>query len=203
MTVLLDKIRKSEDIQNILDLLYDFTLIQPTADSLKRGFSIDQPVLCIATDACGGTYALLGEGDDEKRPVLFVSSEGQAGVLAPCFNDFMALVLTMPFWMDVLKYSRGGKLPEMKKAFQLLNRESDADMNELLEDDGDKRSYRTVQRWMFNTLELKEVGDPVERLYDAVFKSPGINCCGKKDKRQYTSLFSSYGTADNPLWKKK
>jgi hypothetical protein len=203
LPLILKKIKKSGDAQNYLDLLYDFTLIQPTEDSLKRGFKTDVAVLCFATDACGGTYALIGSGDLEKRPVVFISSEGRAGTVATSIDQFMALLLAMPFWLDVLKFSGGGKITEMEKAYKLLEQETELDMNELLEDDEDPRRYKAVQKLLKTTLDIKECTKPIQVLYDAIHAKPEFKVYAKKDGKPYDGLFNKYVTTDNPMWKQK
>lgn len=203
LPLMLKKIKKSGDAQNYLDLLYDFTLIQPTEDSLKRGFKADVPVLCFASDACGGTYALAGSGELDKRPVVFVSSEGQAGAVAPSIDQFMALLIAMPFWLDVLKFSGGGKITEMEKAYKLLERETELDMNELLEDDDDPRRYKAVQKLLKTTLDIKDCPKPLHVLFDAVSAKPEFKAYAKKDGSPYGSLFNRFVTTDNPMWKQK
>ncbi len=195
------KIKKSDDLQNYFDLLYDFTLIPPTEDSLKRGFKTEESVVCFGTDACGGTYALVGAGDVEKRPVAFISSEGQAGVIAKNFEGFVSLLVAIPFWVDVLKFSGGGKISEMEKAYNKLEKETVQDMNELLEDDDDPRRYKAVQALLIKNLELKSIAKPVETFYEAVGSKPELKVYAKKDNRLYDSLFSPFTVQNNPLWK--
>lgn len=200
---LLQKIKKSPSMQNVLDLLYDFTLIKPTEDLLTRGVKTELQLLAVATDACGGTYALLGDAEIEKRPVVFISSEGQAGVIASSFNAFVALLITMPFWLDVLKFSGSGKLSEMEKAFALLQREVEQDMNELLEDDDNPKKYKTIQKELMAQLNLQLLNQPVAALYQSVKNGGVLSVYDKKNGKPHTSLFSPYVTADNPLWQVK
>lgn len=203
LPMMLKTISKSDWLQNYFDLLYDLTLMAPTTDAVKCGFKTDMPVICFAKAVCGGTYLLIGEGEMEKRPVAFVNTDGQAGIVALNFNDFISLIVTMPFWMDVLKFSGGGKLPEMEKAYTLLAREAVKDMNELLEDDGDPLNYGTVQKKIEKVLGLMPVAKPVKVLYDAVTMVHPFRVYSKKDGKTYQNLFSKYITTDNPQWKSK
>ena len=59
----------------------------------------------IGSDASGGAFVLLPTDH-----VLYVSSEGRAGIIAASFEAFIQLVVARPYWLDILKFSAGGDL---------------------------------------------------------------------------------------------
>lgn len=201
MPLCMTRIQKSHDLQNDLELLYDFALMKPTEETSKQGFNVNVPALCIGRDACGGVFALVGEGDEATRRVAYISSEGQAGIVAETFDAFMSLVVTMPFWLDVLKFSGGGNVDEMEKACKLLSRDVVEDMDDMLEDDDDERDYRTVQKQMMKRLEVKEMTDPVRYLHRCVASGNDVEFSSSKDGTPYEFLFNRFVTTDNPMWK--
>src|SRR5690349_24052824 len=62
----------------------------------------------IGSDGSGGALVLL-----PSQTVLYVSSEGRAGIIADSFEAFVQLVVARPYWLDILKFSAGGDLQEM------------------------------------------------------------------------------------------
>ena len=65
----------------------------------------------IAEDASGGVY-LIGSGGR----ILYVTSDELAGVIAVSLADALSLFVAFPYWRDLLKFSGGGDLTEMKRA---------------------------------------------------------------------------------------
>ena len=61
----------------------------------------------IGSDGCGGTFVLL-----PSRNVLYVSSEGRAGIIAGTFEAFIQLFVAHPYWLDILKFSAGGEFED-------------------------------------------------------------------------------------------
>ncbi|WP_244607476.1 hypothetical protein [Bradyrhizobium symbiodeficiens] len=47
--------------------------------------------------------------------MLYVSSDGQTGIIADTFEAFVQLVVARPYWVDILRFS-GGDLAEMRSA---------------------------------------------------------------------------------------
>jgi hypothetical protein len=68
-------------------------------------FSVDglDDVTQVGSEGSGGTFVLLSPG-----PVLYVSSEGRAGIIAATFEEFIQLIVACPYWLDILKFSGGG-----------------------------------------------------------------------------------------------
>ena len=70
----------------------------------------------IGSDAAGGAFVLLPPA----QRVLYVSSEGQAGIIAADFEEFIQLIVACPCWHDILKYSANGNLHQMRAAAAAL-----------------------------------------------------------------------------------
>ncbi len=69
----------------------------------------------IGSESSGGAFVLLPAGQ-----VLYVASEGRAGIIAASFEELIQLVVACPYWPDILKYSAGGDIDEMRRAAQML-----------------------------------------------------------------------------------
>ncbi|MFJ5989722.1 hypothetical protein [Lentzea sp. NPDC092896] len=68
--------------------------------------SIDSglPLEPVAGDFTGGQFYLCGEASSE-RPVLYASSEGQAGLVANNLREAVELVVGLPHWRDCLTFA--------------------------------------------------------------------------------------------------
>src|SRR5438132_5236134 len=112
----------------------------------------------IASDGSGSAFVLLPSQD-----VLYVSSEGRAGIIADSFEAFIQLVVARPYWLDILKFSAGGDLQEMRRAADALEA--------TLDDEDDVNEAREEIR---GGLGLPDANDPIGALYDAVAASDAI-----------------------------
>ena len=134
----------------------------------------------IGSDASGGAFVLL-----PSQHVLYVSSEGRAGIIAESFEAFIQLVVARPYWLDILKFSGGGDLQEMRRAADALEA--------TLEDEADVKAAREEIR---GRLDLPEPDDPVGALYEAVAASDAI--VRATDGSPFTTLFNRFSIDDNP-----
>ena len=134
----------------------------------------------IGSDGSGGTFVLL-----PSQKVLYVSSEGRAGIIAESFEAFVKLVVAHPYWLDILKFSAGGDLHEMRRAAATLEAS--------LDDEDDVNEAREEIR---KGLDLPEANDPVRALYDAVAGSEAI--VRATDGSPFTTLFNRF-SIDSPM----
>jgi hypothetical protein len=118
--------------------------------------------------------------------VLYVSSEGRAGVIADNFDAFIQLVVAHPYWLDILKFSAGGDLQEMRRAAAALEatRDDEDDINEAREE-------------IRIRLDLPDAADPVGALYEAVAASDAI--VRATDGSPFTTLFNRFSIDNNPM----
>ena len=134
----------------------------------------------IGSDGSGGAFVLL-----PSRNVLYVSSEGRAGIIAESFEAFVKLVVAHPYWLDILKFSAGGDLHEMRRAADALEA--------TLDDEDDVNEAREQIR---NGLDLPEANDPVGALYDAVAASDAV--VRATDGSPFTTLFNRFSINNAP-----
>ena len=135
----------------------------------------------IGSDGTGGAFVLLPSQD-----VLYVSSEGRAGIIADSFEAFVQLVVARPYWLDILKFSGGGDLQEMRRAAEALEA--------TLEDEDDVNESREEIR---RRLDLGEADDPVGALYEAIAASDAI--VRATDGSPFTTLFDRFSIDNNPM----
>jgi hypothetical protein len=135
----------------------------------------------IGSDGSGGAFVQL-----PSQNVLYVSSEGRAGVIAGSFEAFIQLVVARPYWLDILKFSAGGDLQEMRRAADALEatRDDEDDINEAREE-------------IRAGLELPEADDPVGALYEAVAASDAV--VRATDGSPFTTLFNRFSIDNNPM----
>jgi hypothetical protein len=144
----------------------------------------------IAGDAAGGCYLLCGSGSS--RPVVFVTSEGQAGLIAADLTTALEMMVTLPYWLDCLKFSAGGQLEEMQFASARLEREFLTYFPEL----------RDQQAELRNELGLSQgpAGQVLARLRASVASTQPAFVLLGRDGERYRSLFSTFRVSDNPAW---
>ncbi|WP_275193746.1 hypothetical protein [Bradyrhizobium sp. CSA207] len=133
----------------------------------------------VGSDGSGGAFVLLPSQD-----VLYVSSEGRAGIIAGTFEAFVQLVVARPYWLDVLKFSAGGDLAEMRRAADALEATLEGDVNQ-------------AREAIRDALDLPEADDPVGALYDAVAASGAI--VRATDGSPFTTLFNRFSIDSNPM----
>jgi len=135
----------------------------------------------IASDGSGGAFVLRPALD-----VLYVSSEGRAAVIADDFEAFIQLVVACPYWLDILKFSAGGDLAEMRRAARALEA--------TLDDEDEVNEAREEIR---GALDLPEPDDPVGALYEAIAASDAI--VRTTDGSPFTTLFNRFSIDSNPV----
>jgi len=135
----------------------------------------------IGSDGSGGAFVLM-----PSQNVLYVSSEGRAGIIAESFEAFVQLVVARPYWLDILKFSAGGDLQEMRRA---------ADALEATRDDEDE--VNEAREKIRSSLDLPEPDDPVGALYEAVAASDAI--VRATDGSPFTTLFNRFSIDNNPM----
>jgi hypothetical protein len=149
----------------------------------ERWFTIDgiDAPRQIGSDGSGGAFVLL-----PPQKVLYVSSEGRAGIVADTFEAFIQLVVARPYWLDILKFSGGGDLQEMRRAAEAL--EATLDDEDVI--NGAREEIR-------KGLGLGEADDPVEALYETIAASDAI--VRATDGSPFTTLFNRFSIDDNPM----
>ncbi|MGY8664466.1 hypothetical protein Q3C01_19240 [Bradyrhizobium sp. UFLA05-109] len=139
-------------------------------------FSIDgiEAPRQVGSDGSGGAFVLL-----PSNHVLYASSEGRAGIIAATFEDFIQIVVACPYWLDILKFSAGGDLEQMRRAAVALEA--------TLDDEDDINDARDAIRDAFD---LPALADPIGVLYEAVAASDAI--VRATDGSPFTTLFNRF-----------
>jgi hypothetical protein len=158
-------------------LSWTFELRFVADDQEPVWFSIDGAggIKRIARNGAGGVFALVSGSPR----VVYISSEGAAGVVANNLDEFIALVMACPYWHDLLKFSGGGKLDEMRRAATVLELGT--------VDDDELEEARALLK---SELELAELADPVGSLHQAVATSDLI--IRDQYGSPFVSLFNSF-----------
>lgn len=152
----------------------------------------------VAGDGNGNQFVQVDDG-----PIVFVDHEARAGVLAENVQEFFELVVNAPYWRDLLKFSGGGQLSEMRRVQPLLEQglEED-DRDEEFYDPGDKVAER--RPFLLKALGLASDIDVVGRLHEAVSKPRPFRIIGKardgEPEFELLSLFNDNVIEDNPRW---
>jgi hypothetical protein len=137
----------------------------------------------IGREGAGGVFVELPD-----RRILYASSEGEAGIIAADFQAFIQLIVTHPYWKDLLKFSGGGKLSEMRRAAIAMEAFTLDDEEELVE----------AREFVIAELALDEAVDAIGALYRAVSAS-GLIVRSMWDGNPAVSLFNSFTIDSNPM----
>lgn len=137
----------------------------------------------IGRDSTGGQFLV----SQVSGQVFYFSSEGEAGALANDFATFMTIVVALPFWRDILKYSSHGKIAEIRRATGALE-------DDLFEEE----ESVTSRDQLAELLELDEEIDVVAELHAAVSSKIVIH---DQWGNVTESLFGRFTIDDNPMWR--
>jgi len=168
--------------------IYDFELSIGDEDTSWIKLQPEESFDLLAREGGGGVFVSYGSFELEERPVLFASSEGQAGKIANNLTELISTFVEIPYWYDLLKFSDGGSLSEMRKSAVYL----EAEYNE---DNPDLQEYKKI---ISNKLGLDLFSDPIAQLHSCV----GDTSCTlvSPDGWKYESLFGQFKTTDNKFW---
>jgi hypothetical protein len=183
MSITLAALTASPEVVERLRRSFDFHIV---TDAREPGwFSVDgaESFERIGRDGTGGAFVSL----PGSPRVLYISSEGESGIVAADLDAFMALIVACPYWRDILKYSANGNLDEMRRAAPVLESVT------LDEEEG----LDEARDFLKSELGLAEPEDPVGALYravstsDVVVRAPDGNPC--------SPLFGRFTIDDHPM----
>ena len=142
--------------------------------------------LVVAGESTGGAFLAYGNGDFDQMPILYVTSDGMAGKVASNLSEFLGILVALPYWQDLLKFSRGGDLAEMRRTADLLKHN--------VEDE----SVTIVKSRLMSVLDIQEISDPVGLLHQNVETT---DCTAvAEDGWRYVSLFNKFTSDDVRRW---
>jgi len=169
---------------------FDFEICEPHLLSNDWPISLSEELVVLAEDGSGGAYCIQEKIDPEESSVIFLSSEGQAGKVAENLTEFLTIMVALPYWRDLLKFSAGGELEEMRKAIPFLNAE-------ILEDEPEILSKKKL---ISKALNLPTLADPVQTLFNSVKLGTAMEI-NAVDGSSYEGLFNTFSVNDNRAWK--
>lgn len=106
---LLRKIRETPGIEDMLGM-FDFDLYRVEYGPVEETqLPCGAPMQMIAGDAAGGAFMLVLH-EDGRRPVVYLSSEGQGGLIATSLTDALALVVGLSSIHDACARPYGDEL---------------------------------------------------------------------------------------------
>jgi hypothetical protein len=149
-------------------------------------FSIDDAdtFQVIGRDGGGGLFLTVPPSPQ----VLFVSSEGAAGVVADDVDTLLTLMVWCPYWRDVLKFSADGQIEKMRRAAQALE-------DSWAEDD----EFTSARKLLVGKLGLPEPEDPIGLLHRTITSSRAV--LRARDGWVLQPLFGSFTIDDTCLRK--
>lgn len=176
------------DIADTLVESFDFELCHANDDYSWIKLDPNLPFTVLACEGSGGVFLAYGNLELEKRPILFASSDGQAGKVANNLPEFLALLMVIPYWSDLLKFSGNGDLSEMRKTALFMESEYCEEYPELSE----------ARELIQSRLALPQIEDPIAVLHACVNST---DCTVVSDDGwKYEKLFNSFVLSDNKNW---
>nr|WP_315481833.1 hypothetical protein [uncultured Undibacterium sp.] len=179
-----------ENAQIIDDLAwpYDFDVNRANADTSWITLKPSVKFHVLAGDSTGGVFLTYGAGSPDDLPVLHATSEGQAGKIANCLQDALALHIQLPYWRDVLKFSGNGDLAQMRRASPFLEEEYSKDMPDLPD----------TKARLLEALDVPVLDDPIAYLHQCI---QGTDCTLIADDGWvWESLFNTFTIDQNCNW---
>src|SRR5258708_37793037 len=100
-TTLLNVLRTSFEVAQLLGRHFDFMPSQAATHS--RLFHTGEGVICelVGKDASGGEFALCEKAGLPVRPLLYVSSDGQAGIIGRSVASGLSTIIELPYWKRI------------------------------------------------------------------------------------------------------
>ncbi|MDJ0380139.1 hypothetical protein [Streptomyces sp. G-G2] len=188
-TILLHQINEDHEISTLMANVFEFDVRRKSGGEFPR-LTSDLPLEGIAGDLTGGMFYLCGAAEST-RPVLYASSEGDAGVIATDLRDALALIVGFPYWRDSLKYSASGELSAMESATTFLCRDTLTSLPAL------NIKQRRIAELL--CVPLESPSTLVRRLHSAI-KGAGPDFSFTDDTGEYGSLFGLFPPSRNRLW---
>lgn len=155
---LLRRIAAAPEVSSILRQLVEFDVEDVAAvDGSTAHLSSGMSLHLVARDGAAVRFFLIG-ADAPPRPVLYADSEGSAGSLGLSLATTLATLVALPNWHDLLGFSGGGDLGQMRRSHAYF-------------EEGVRRSHPDLgkaQAMIINALELEVLDDPVLTLWQSV-----------------------------------
>ena len=187
---LLDTVRQDLSLAELLSEVCEFDLTRSDHGETVR-LSSGLAMEGVAGDFEGGTFFLCGKRR-LMRPVLYASSEGQAGLIGDSLAEALEVMIGLPSWWDCLKFSGGGDLVTMMSAAEHLQRDELSERPEV--------APKRVQLATALSLDLATVPLLLARLRDAVARTAPEFLLTIETGETYEALFGPWLPSRNPSW---
>lgn len=189
----LEPLTSDPEIAALLEEFCEFHLADGAQEEPWFACDSNHQLTVFGADAAGGRFALVQAVTAEVARVMYISSEGQAGVIAHTIADALALMITLPYWQDCLKFSGGGKLAEMIRAQTLMEQDLVAEFPEA----------RRVRERLFGALRVNPATNPLRKLHEAVFGDDCPRILAVSDGWVFSSLGGLHVVESNPSWRER
>ena len=166
------------EVREVLAFSFDFSIDDIPDDPLWFTVAPATDLIPIAGEGTGGLYAQVASSGH----VLFTDSEGAGGIIADSLSNFIQLVVTHPYWRDLLKFSGGGDLAEMQRSVDWAAREYLEGYPET------PKALRLIE----TSLGIAPSSDSLMRLHHSVSASPQILRLYAPDGTEFDSLFNRF-----------
>ena len=175
----LDQIKDDPELIGLLNLEFDFNFAIDDDYKNADWFTIEPavPYDVVARDGTGGLFVLYGR---EQR-VIYITSEGQAGVIASNMREAIRMMVALPNWRDLLKFSGGGRIEEMRTAEAFFGPEFLANNPRLFK----------AQAFVKDRLNVVDLEDPIAVLHHAVSEHGKGIAIYAKDRSEFQTLFGT------------
>jgi hypothetical protein len=180
----LEVIAANGELASILEWPFDFSLTAPNHAPLFQIHGAKYQV--VGRDRSGDFFAAV----EAAGPIVYVCHEGQAGTVAENIAELFELFVSAPYWRDLLHFSGGGQIVEMRRVLPILEKE-------LLADEPDVETYRALLR---RQLALFSSGDVVAKLHECVGRDRDFRIVSPEGE-EFDSLFNKFVLEDNPTWR--
>lgn len=184
MPISLDDLATNADIRERIFAICDVDTAsdEPVPDWITIGGSTDYSV--IARDGTGGLFLV----QPSSSRVVYASSEGEAGVVAEDLEALMTLIVTYPYWQDLLKYSgKDHSVDEMRRAAPFVESSWT----------GDEEAFAAAREFLKSGLGIAEPGDLIGALHRAASTPVDV----RFHDQPAQSLFGRYTIEDNPFYR--
>jgi len=187
--ITLADIKSSSTIVDDLDWPFDFLLPSEDDDFEWVQLKPTTPFVVVGSEGTGGVFLAYGTGEPESLPILHGTSEGQSGRVASNLTEWLAILMAIPYWRDLLKFSGGGQVDEMRRAAVFLEKEYEEDFDDL----------PIARRKIMDALPIPTLDDPIQVLHDRVHATDCVLIA--EDGYEYETLFNTFQSSDNPSWR--
>lgn len=176
-------LQASRTVIDDLAQTYDFDIDRASRDYSWIRLSPEYSFLVVAGESAGGVFLAYGDSDFDRMPILYVTSEGQAGKVASNLSEFLAIVVAVPYWQDLLKFSGNGDLTEMRRTAELVHRNY-----------SEEEIFVRAKTHLVKVLAVQEISDPIGLLHHNVNTTDCTVVA--EDGWQYESLFNRFTSHD-------